>query len=280
MSRQNDLPTLDGAKESTTPSSSLYVDTENLQDASRTLVEAIVGSWPERAPPPSRLRLYVQADNVQLWEVWASDRFPQLTVVVHGVQHFTKQSKNAADMALALDAIADFVAGTTQFVVVMSDDSDFMSVFLKLRELANDPAPFLWVMTDRASTKTPVAAGYLPSSYLHTLVYPERTSATKPVHPKKTADTRPSTGDKKPSPKLLQLAEAIIEEMPAGSFKASDCQSIIKSRWPNAPMVTMSSANFGTEFANRLFPILRERGIEQTGSKPRKYQMPESAKNP
>ena len=163
MSRQNDLPTLDGAKESTTPSSSLYVDTENLQDASRTLVEAIVGSWPERAPPPSRLRLYVQADNVQLWEVWASDRFPQLTVVVHGVQHFTKQSKNAADMALALDAIADFVAGTTQFVVVMSDDSDFMSVFLKLRELANDPAPFLWVMTDRASTKTPVAAGYLPS---------------------------------------------------------------------------------------------------------------------
>ena len=79
------------------------------------------------------LNLYVAADRVALWDMWASSQFPQVSVTVKGIQHFShQQSKNSADIAIAIDAVADFVMDITQFVAVMSDDSDFMPVYAKL----------------------------------------------------------------------------------------------------------------------------------------------------
>ena len=141
----------------------LYVDTENLQSSAQALVETIIGQWPEGTPPLSHLNLYVRADRVSLWDAWASSRFPRLTVTVTGIQHFTSaHSKNSADIAIAIDAVADFVMGTTQFVAVMSDDSDFMPLYSKLKRLGGVAIPFLWVMTDRTKMKAAPIEHFFP----------------------------------------------------------------------------------------------------------------------
>ena len=148
----------------------LYVDTENLLAAAQGTVKAVVEKWPEGAPPLSSLHLYVRADRVALWEMWATSRFPSLTVTVKGIQHFShNHSKNSADMAIAMDAVADFVTGEAEFIAVMSDDSDFMPVFAKLKVMASGRAPFLWLVTDRVKTRSLTIDEYFPSDHIHTV---------------------------------------------------------------------------------------------------------------
>ena len=195
--------------------------------------------------------------------MWATSRFPELAVRVHGIQHFTERSKNAADIALAIDAIADFMADSTKFVAVMSDDSDFISLYSKLKDLSEGSAPFLWIMTDRTASQASAIREYLPNNYIH--VVPNSQTARASV----------KSGDSgEVHPELTEVAELITGKIPPGSFKSSDCQPIIGERWPNHPMAKMTSANFGTEFANKLWPILKKRGVSLTGTKPRKYEMP------
>ena len=96
-----------------------------------------------------------------------------LTVVVHGVQRFSGQpTKNSADIALAIDAVADFMAGATQYVAVMSDDSDFIALYAKLRQLANGNVPFLWVLTDRPGTRSTTIRDYFPKEHIHVVSSP------------------------------------------------------------------------------------------------------------
>ena len=120
----------------------LYVDTENLQDSAQVLVQGVIEFWPDTLPPLERLNLYVQADQAQLWEMWAESKYAHLAVTVRGIQHFSKQpSKNSADITMAIDAVTDFSYGKTKFVATMSDDSDFMAVFVKLKELSQGTPP-------------------------------------------------------------------------------------------------------------------------------------------
>ena len=263
MCGQGDPLASNTAEEANSPATGLYVDTENLGEKSRVFVETVIESWPDQAPPAKRLNLYVQADRVQLWELWAMGRFPQLAVRVHGIQHFAERSKNTADIALAIDAIADFVAGNIQFVAVMSDDSDFISLYAKLRDLTGGSAPFLWMMTDRTASQASTIRDCLPNNYIHVVRDPLETGTT------------PKSGDTgKRQPELTEMAELIMGKIPSGSFKSSDCQPIIKNRWPKNPMAKMTSANFGSEFANKLWPILEKRGVKLTGTSPRRYEMP------
>ena len=74
------------------------------------------------------------------------------------------------------------------------------------------------------------------------------------------------------------MADLIIRERSVGSFKSTDCQPIIKKNWPDHPMATMPSANFGTQFTNKVWPLLKERGVKQVGTRPRRYEMTEAAK--
>ena len=69
--------------------------------------------------------------------VWAPSRFPDLEVGVRGIQRFARGWKNAADMAIVADAVADFAAGLVNHVAVVSNDSDFGALFVKIQELAN-----------------------------------------------------------------------------------------------------------------------------------------------
>ena len=71
-----------------------------------------------------------------------------------GIQRFARGSKNTADMAIVADAVADFADGLVDHVAVVSNDSDFGVLFVKIQELANPsgpvgPAPFLWINPPR-----------------------------------------------------------------------------------------------------------------------------------
>ena len=132
-------------------SAGVYVDVENLNNAehARAAIETVMRDWPESLPPVRRLRLYTPADRSGLWNAWAPMRFPDIQVGVRGIQRFARESKNAADMAIVADAVADFTTGVVNHIAVVSNDSDFGALFVKLQELATrsgqEPPPFLWI---------------------------------------------------------------------------------------------------------------------------------------
>lgn len=114
--------------------------------------------WPSDFPKPRLLKLYVRADQAELWNIWANHHIPYVQVVVIGVQHYTVTgSKNSADINLALDALADLLKDRTKYIAIMSDDSDYASLFATAkRELDltdNAKIPFKWFVTN---VRTPV----------------------------------------------------------------------------------------------------------------------------
>lgn len=154
----------------------IYADIQNLQDISREILVVLIRRWPDNVPPPGKLNLYVRADHADLWRVWASHEFSDIEVVVKGVQHYTlSATKNAADMAIAVDAISDFNHSRVNHVAVVSDDSDFISLYAKLAEEVNGfeatysdgNIPFLWVFTDRMGTRSALLQEFFPHEYIH-----------------------------------------------------------------------------------------------------------------
>ena len=154
----------------------IYADIQNLQDISREILVVLIRRWPDNVPPPGKLNLYVRADHADLWRVWASHEFSDIEVVVKGVQHYTlSATKNAADMAIAVDAISDFNHHRVNHVAVVSDDSDFISLYAKLAEevngldltYSNGNIPFLWVFTDRMGTRSALLQEFFPGEYIH-----------------------------------------------------------------------------------------------------------------
>ena len=71
------------------------------------------------------------------------------------------------------------MAGATQYVAVMSDDSDFIALYAKLRQLANENAPFLWLLTDRPGTRSTTIRDYFPSDHIHVVSAPVPTGAER-----------------------------------------------------------------------------------------------------
>ena len=116
------------------PGAGLYVDIENLQGNAQELIGSLIQDWPSEVPHLSRIVLYVRADLVTLWEMWALTLDTDREVEVKGIQHFSLQgAKNSADIALAVDAAIDFVRGRICYVAVFSDDSDFIALFTKVK---------------------------------------------------------------------------------------------------------------------------------------------------
>ena len=275
MSEPSSDPSEDKPANSPTAAATLYVDTENLQGSAQVLIERAIESWPEQAPPLAQLNLYVRADLVQLWDMWAESRFPHLGVMVRGVQHFSEQpAKNSADIALAIDAIAEFMAGATHFVAVMSDDSDFIALYAKLKQLAEGSTPFLWVLTDRHGTRSTTIRDYFPSAHIHLVNAP----LTDRAEPAPSTALVPDNDVEDPAEPFAKMADLIVQEIPIGPFRSTECQQIIKTRWLDHPMAEMPGPKFGTEFANGIWPLLKERGVKLVGTGPRRYEMTEEAK--
>ena len=266
--------------------SGLYVDVENLQADSQQLIQSLIDNWPEIAPYPSRLVVYVRADLVDLWQLWARSQFGIVEVVVKGVQHFSASlSKNSADIAIATTAMADFVLRRVSHVGVFSDDSDFISLFGAIREELNQPqynkikVPFLWVVTDRPTSLSATVSQFFPHEHLH-VVKVERGEA-EVAKPSGSTICQVMPTSSKPAPGLwAEMARVIVERIEVGVFKSTDCQPIIQELWPQHPMATSSKPAFGLEFQKNVWPELESLGgeIANPGKKPIRYEVTEDAK--
>ena len=269
--------------------SGIYVDVENLQGIKGTqdFIKSLLKTWPKTAPDPTHLNVYVKADQALLWDMWAESQFPHLTVAAKGIQHFSNnQAKNSADIAMAIDAISDILLGRISYVAVVSDDSDFISLYAKLRDeqgrigYAPGKVPFLWVLTDRSKTRSSTIKDYFPNEHIHVVSFSSRAS---PVPEKIEANISKEapTAKKNVGSPLEDMAQAIIKEIPLGQFKSTDCQKIIKDHWPKDELATSSEQNFGVEFRKDLWPILEELGVSEPypSKKPRRYQMTQAAKD-
>ena len=266
--------------------SGLYVDVENLHTDGQVLIQRLIEDWPDQVPALSRLTLYVKADQVELWRLWATSRFTGMEVVVNGTQHFSMSAtKNSADIAIATNAMADLVLRKISHVVVFSDDSDFISLYVAIRDETAVPAtegkvPFLWVVTDRESSVSSTVKRFFPPDQLHLvsadgkgLVLPPEATASPPA-------TETMTSEVKVTGTVLDMARAVVRGIDVGPFKSTDCQGIIKEHWHGHSLASASGASFGAEFKNNIWPVLQGWGvrISNPGKNPVKYEMTKEAK--
>ena len=264
----------------------LYIDVENLGDDAQVLIETLLNSWPaESAPRPSLVNLYVKADATVLWETWALQHISRQTLNVYGIQHFTgQQSKNSADMAISVDAITDFLHGRISHVAVYSDDSDFISLFAKIRSEASDwqvdpgHAPFLWILTDRPGTKTPNIWQFFSSEYLHIVRIPPQPQ-TSEMSEAPVVLTGSLTTNDNPMSEEESIAIALIEELPLGQFKSPACKTIIADKFYSHHSARMDGARFGTYFQQEIWPKMENRGAKRLRESPPSYEMTQAAKN-
>ena len=265
--------------------SGLYVDVENLQDHGQEFIESLMDNWPTKVPNPSCLVLYVPADKVELWRVWATNRFESLEVSVNGVQHFMSSSKNSADIAIATKAMSDLLLNRITHVVVLSDDSDFVHLYTTIRDelpqarIDNAKVPFLWAVTNRKDTLSATVKQFFPDDLLHLIV--PRLGLTKNSKASETSKKDIAANASTAAQNvLLEMAQEIVSQIPVGTFRSTECKELIKKGWPDHAMATAGEPAFGTEFKKNLWPILQGYGVEipNPGNKPIRYEMTEKAK--
>ena len=241
---------------------------------------SLLENWPSSIPRPTKVVLYVRADMVELWRMWALTYINEQAVEVNGIQHFAaQQSKNSADIAIAVEAICDLLNGLVNHVAVFSDDSDYISLFSKIRTETKEiqaslgRIPFLWILTDRTGTKTPNIRQFFPDDYLH-IVWDSTQSSISQPHLATTAIDKPSATKSQDG----LVAEATIREIEIGEFKSVDCHNIVKQQFPNHPRANQDGATFGEYIAKKIWPLLDARGVQLVGDKPRRYRMTTTAK--
>lgn len=251
-------------------SAGVYVDIENLKDAehARTAMETVVSDWPAGLPPVRRLRLYAPADKVGLWGAWAPARFPDLEVDVRGIQRFARGSKNAADMAIVADAVADFTTGLVNHVAVVTNDSDFGALFVKIQELASrsgraESPPFLWINTPGGGGLSSEISEFVPDRLRWSISSPTALIAVK-------ASSAPKDGAAG-LPSNEKIAEWVLGGIPPGKFRAEDVRRIVQRRCPSHPAARTTSA-CGSFLAQQLMPILKKKGIRMVRQNPRTYE--------
>ena len=270
------------------PGSGLYVDVENLQTDGQQLIKTLIDDWPTTVPNPSQLMLYVRADMVELWRVWATTQFEPLKVVVNGIQHFSMSlSKNSADIAIAVNAMADLLLKRITHVVVLSDDSDFVSLYAAIRDeltrsqVDNYKVPFLWATTDRKNSLSATIRQFLPRDLLHVVAV--RHSQTDDSESSEMLTSRPQLIASSPASEIwTEIAQAIVRQIEVGPFRSTDCRELIEKNWPKLSMATASKPAFGIEFKKNIWPVLQSMGVKiaNPGEKPIRYEMTEEAKKP
>lgn len=261
--------------------SAIYVDTENLTpsngadnvDFAQGLISRIVSKWPDDYPPIGLLVLYVPADKTSQWRVWASslmtDRTARATagvgwgrwrkpvsvehrelVKVRGVQHFSRSnSKNSADMAIALDAVDDLLLSQrADFAAVLSNDSDFYALFDKLQEIVTGlghPAgevPLLWVVAPSGNNLSPEIKRFLSPHFVWDLS--AESDESKDIH----SDAQAQIAQKEISQDIIQgLADNMTRNQ---QYRASELHDICKSLYPDDEVSNFDTAIFGMYLKN------------------------------
>ena len=258
------------------PASGLYVDAENLPGSvpARRMISRLLDDWPSHRPPVGTLCVYVPADKTTLWEAWCGDRLPGARVRVRGVQRFRREtSKNSADLALAADAAADFALGAVQLVAVLSSDSDFVSLYAKISELAGASsgppvhAPFLWITPHTGSPVSNEVLDYFPER-LRWSVAPDDAPSAKDAREDPSASGHPSAET---------VAATLLASFPQNRkrFRTSDVRPVIAKHWPDHPAASNPSV-CGTYLFNEVYPALEKHGVRIVPSKsPRTYELPQ-----
>ena len=290
----------------------LYVDTENLREAdhAQEAIAQAVTDWPGPLPLGS-LSLYVRADKVAVWEMWAEQAYPDLRVRVRGVQHFSNhKAKNSADLAITADAVADLITGQAAAVAVVSNDSDFGALFVKVRELARaaglEQTPFLWITSPDAGALSPEMERFIPAGLRWDLsdTIPAAAPSASPEHHTPGPEPRTRTPEShtrhfglSPEPQKTSrqaaslavsldfaipnetIAEELIRQLPVGKFKVTDALDVFQARWRQHPAAA-GPAQFGTFLLKEVWPVLQKRGVLMTRkSSPRTYEITQGAKD-
>ena len=278
------------------PGSAIYVDTENLRDSdyAQHTVARIIADWPSDHPAVNGLSLYVRADKEALWRLWAEAEYPTLRVRVRGVQHFTNnKAKNSADLAITADAIADLITGQASAVAVVSNDSDFGALFVKVREIARDAGadgvPFLWITAPDAGGLSAEIEQFIPARFRWDLAAESAApSSSTPAPASKTPAPQPAGQPAKPARPDTNaapdagnetVAEELIRRLPIGKFKVAEARQVVKDRWPKH-QAAGDTARMGQFLLNEIWPILQKRGVLMTRkSSPRTYEITQAAKD-
>jgi hypothetical protein len=267
----------------------LYVDVENLRDMARQLITTTIEEWPANFPKPNILQLYVSADQTHIWEIWAGHKFPSLELNINGVQRYSLATKNSADMSLMLSAFADISKNRATHVAILSDDSDYIALFTAMtKEIPRDDKnmiPFIWFITDRPDTHSRILDDFIPSQYLHFIKCKNDKKPVDEIVKSKIVvrNRQPTiTIDKATSndQEINKIVEAIIQDVPVGPFRSTDCIKIVKKHFPSSPLSLANTATFGNQFAKNIWPLLEKRGarLPNPDKKPRKYEMTGEAK--
>lgn len=256
----------------------LYVDIENLQEIAQESLLSAIEHWPTVFPKPGVIKLYVKADSTELWRIWGNHYLHSFEIVVNGVQHYTfNGSKNSADLFLALDAFGDITGGRTKYVAVMSDDSDYVTLFAAIKKeigiTGNSRLPFIWLMTNRSDTRSQMLTDFFPSDYVHTVSDIESQIPTA-GNVRIVLPLKPVFSDQE------LIARAIIQNLPTGTFKSTDTKKIIAKYFPANVLGKSDSALFGTQFSKVIWPHLEKFGVtsQKPNRGPRKYEITEQAK--
>lgn len=265
--------------------STLYVDIENLQDLAKQALISAIETWPAEFPVANVIKLYVKADQTELWKLWAGHLFPSVEIQVKGVQHYTfNGSKNSADLFLALDAFADLLKKKTAYVAILSDDSDYASLFTAIKQdivsQNNADIPFMWFMTNRSNTRSPLLTDFFPSRYIYTVVLGAGSYTPEVQTWDKSPDDREKPSSENGFSEEEKIARAIIQNVPVGLFKSADCKKIVARNFPKHHLSRADSVSFGTQFSKLIWPILERQGVRpgNPNRKPRRYEMTEEAK--
>lgn len=267
----------------------LYVDVENLKDDAHDIVSAMLKEWPlEKVPIPSLVNLYVPADTVELWKIWASDFSTTIQFNVCGIQHYTVgHSKNSADLNIAVDALADLFKGRVNHVAVCSDDSDFISLIAKIRDEdcagsfpSKSEAKFLWILTGRTGTKTPNLDRFLPERFLHVM---DGSFSWNKAHPNPESGTDVAQVQRSPEATKRRsdterIVLAIVSNVAVGPFKATVCKPIVQEAVPNSKMGKLPDNQFGKQFVDNIWPELEKIGVKLKSTKPNRFEMTQEAK--
>ena len=189
------------------------------------------------------------------------------------MQHFTSgsSSKNSADLAITADATEDFSLGRTGLVAVVSNDSDFGALFVKVREMAiqrgYERTPFLWVTSERGGALSPEVKRYVPGEFRWELPsgcteQPVRALMEQQPSGANNARSRSTVASSKKnlSPRE-QIAWTIVRHMPVGGFKASDARKIVNQHMSNSS-APKDDALFGQYLLNEIAPVLEDLGVE------------------
>ena len=244
--------------------SGVYVDIENLRNAqhARAVVETVIRDWPDDLPPVRRLCLYAPADKTGLWGAWAPTRFPDFDVRVRGVQRFARESsKNSADIAIVADAIADFTTGVANHIAVVSNDSDFGALFVKIQELASEAGnttqpPFLWINLPGGSGLSKEIEDFVPEGLRWVIASPPPAG--------RKASSKPVEGNGAALPANQIIVQWVLDEIPAGSrFRAEHVRKMLTRRCPDHDAAKTTGV-CGSFLSQQLMPLLGPKGVRSS----------------